>query len=721
MIPDHTITSPVRVCLTCYSHMRVVSSDSLHHILRKESFSSVASSLSICQWVLSLDEDQNAQTRNEFYYEAAPSSSLCLSILKLHTCISSCIHMILDQMIKSLFDVLTSNQVDYGLILNIIKTLLVSVRVIIETQQPGSIEMRPRREYVDLMLSRVDIVNMLVQQNCINKDLINSIILNESSNNQQSLQKLMEKLLEMERFELALNIGKKYGFDVKGIWKTWAVICLKNGKLMEARAKFRHVMEEPQTSSVNSKILQSIFDVFADDRTTIRLNQRTALKDRVDQIRKGKINALVAKDTVRVNTDTLLPKYLLDESLHYLKLYGCKEDCIKFYSRFGLWKSSLDVFLSEPSPGNLSTCFVQDFLLPAMKRSCFSRILTLIKSQDPTLSKSWKYLIAACKHFGKNNYFNVLHSLQVFMSDYIRAGISQVSHFFLEKPYNNYEELRKRLEHLTTARSHLQAFLENQSSHSSRSSYILIQTPAQVKKNIRTINHQIEITKTFAERGIAGFLPINFDSVHSELATADSPGSLTASLTASNIFSPTSSSKSNAGHASSPLTLFDESKARKTQLAALICVEMGNKIADGFALSHQLVQEYRLDAGLVYRLAGRMILVTRKAFVIDRLNQLLNCIRSADEPETLCDVVTGACIRACNHPELLEPMIKLLVSDVNKIDSYILCGKLRSAYLLAVRLERMTDVRRILAAAERTGQEIVKNWCVQWLQRNPST
>ena len=41
----------------------------------------------------------------------------------------------------------------------------------------------------------------------------------------------------------------------------------------------------------------------------------------------------------------------------------------------------------------------------------------------------------------------------------------------------------------------------------------------------------------------------------------------------------------------------------------------------------------------------------------------------------MCDIVVGACIRSCSSPELVESLIKLLTSDVNKIDAYILSAK----------------------------------------------
>ena len=721
VIPQVMPEVPVRVCINCYAQIKSTESSMPFFPSRKESLSSLSSSISVYQWLLSLDEDHNSLTRSDFYYEAAPSSSLCLSILKLHTNITSCISVILDNMIKSLIQSLTCSQVDYGLLINIVKTLLVSVKVILESHNLQG-DHAQRVEYVNLMLSRIDIINMLVMQSCINKDLIN-YILNDSQSNQQVLVKLMERLLEVERFELSLSIGKKYGLDVKGIWKTWGMICLKNGKFLEARSKFKHVMQQAclqntSSSENNSKMLQMIFECFEEHKTNIRFNSILSLKERVEQIKKGKLNQVVQKEARSVQSTSdpnVLPKQLLDEAHHYLSVYGSKEDSIRFYTKFGLWKNALDIFLSEGNPSSLSNCFIQDFLLLSMKKSCFAKILQLMKSSDPTLGKTYKYLIPSCKYFAKLNFFNVLHSLQVFMNDYLRAAITQVTHFYLEKPYTSYTQLKTRTSHLITAKNHLTSYL-NQSSHLKNNQFILHQNEVQVKKNIRTINHQLQMTKAFSERAVDGFLPFNFDDNSS---LVESP--ITSSFSASGIFDRSMSLESTAltDIKSYPLTLLDDSKSRKTQLAALVVVEFGPKIADGFSLAQQLIQEYRLDEGLIFRLAARIILLSKKSAIIERLNQLIICLRSFDLSSSLTDVVLGACIRSCNHTDLIEPMIKMLTSDINKIDAFIFTGKLRPAYLLAIRLERGSDVVRILAAAERTGQEMVRNWCQQWLQKNP--
>lgn len=73
--------------------------------------------------------------------------------------------------------------------------------------------------------------------------------------------------------------------------------------------------------------------------------------------------------------------------------------------------------------------------------------------------------------------------------------------------------------------------------------------------------------------------------------------------------------------------------------------------------------------------------------------------------------------RSCSDHSLIEPLIKLLSSDINKIDAYILSGKLKSAYLLAINLNRETDVIRVLEAAKRSDEQQIKKICEMWLKK----
>ncbi|KAI1295432.1 Zinc finger FYVE domain-containing protein 26 [Halotydeus destructor] len=693
LISEVNAFARVRVCDDCYIQTRAYND-------RKESINSCSSSLKLSQWALTLDETQNAITREEFCYEAAPSSSLCLSILRLHSQRTRCVSLFLDQMIKKLFDVLISPQVDYGLVISIIKTLLMSAKVICEEFN----ELRSQIHHIDLMLSRIDIVKMLVDQNCINKDLINCIIFNES---QQSMVKLQEKLLEMERFELALNIGMKHGLDVKGIWKAWAMVCLKNGRFMEARQKFRYVMVETSTNqqvvSLNSKHIHDIVETLKKQKRIPSV--RTHLRDRVKAIKNSQSSLLTSRELssqVAVEGSDI-PLVVYDEALYYLTKYGSKEDSIKFFSKFNLSKQAVEVFLSENSAVSLINSFVTDFFLVALRRGNLDSVFTLIRSLDPTLSKSWKYLIATCKHLSKHRQYSVLHTVQLFMGDYLRAAMTQINYFYLRKPLNNYTELHNRADHLKRAIVHCKQNLEVKG-HSHPGCFSLPQE--HVQRQIRTMNLQLEIASVFCEKKVKGVitfpdeLDTSMDSSMDSLQISDG------------VHSPPS--------LKSPLTLLDNSKGRKTQLAALVAVFAGDSVNESFRYTQQIIKDHRLDAPFVYRLTGRTILAVKPSRAIELLSQLLHCVQGTSpdsEASTVCDDILGACLRSCTNQELSEPLIKMMNSDVNKIDAYILSGKLKSAYLLAVRLERTVDVKRIMLLAERSEQEGVRKICHMWLQR----
>ncbi len=125
-----------------------------------------------------------------------------------------------------------------------------------------------------------------------------------------------------------------------------------------------------------------------------------------------------------------------------------------------------------------------------------------------------------------------------------------------------------------------------------------------------------------------------------------------------------------------------------------------------------------MDCAQVFRLSGRALVQMTQMKAIESISQLVDCIRaSAQFDSTLCDDVIGACIRSCSNSTLIEPLIKLLSSDINKIDAYILSGKLKSAYLLAISLNRETDVIRVLEASIRSNELQIKKICELWLKK----
>ena len=81
-------------------------------------------------------------------------------------------------------------------------------------------------------------------------------------------------------------------------------------------------------------------------------------------------------------------------------------------------------------------------------------------------------------------------------------------------------------------------------------------------------------------------------------------------------------------------------------------------------------------------------------------------------------------IKICNRNQKIskysteiENLVEQIKNDENKINAYILNGRLRSAYLIAIKLERVDLVKHISNVAERIGQNLVKDICIKWLDK----
>ena len=65
----------------------------------------------------------------------------------------------------------------------------------------------------------------------------------------------------------------------------------------------------------------------------------------------------------------------------------------------------------------------------------------------------------------------------------------------------------------------------------------------------------------------------------------------------------------------------------------------------------------------------------------------------------------------------IEDLIQLIKDDENKINAYILNGRLKSAYLIAIKIDRADIVKHISNVAERMNQNLIKDICLKWLEK----
>ena len=85
---------------------------------------------------------------------------------------------------------------------------------------------------------------------------------------------------------------------------------------------------------------------------------------------------------------------------------------------------------------------------------------------------------------------------------------------------------------------------------------------------------------------------------------------------------------------------------------------------------------------------------------------------------TICEVVS---VYATVHqnPKMAEKYASRLVDSDAKVRAYIYCGKLKAAYLLAVKLKNIELVQEILEEARVTDQATVVQLCIRYLELNP--
>jgi zinc finger FYVE domain-containing protein 26 len=147
-----------------------------------------------------------------------------------------------------------------------------------------------------------------------------------------------------------------------------------------------------------------------------------------------------------------------------------------------------------------------------------------------------------------------------------------------------------------------------------------------------------------------------------------------------------------------------------------------------------------LNSTLVYSQIGREL---AKQYNFREINSLLKCINESGYKEKIYasyDECISTCIRVfasmtpatsnvlssqqqqqqLQHSKEIEDLIQLIKDDENKINAYILNGRLKSAYLIAIKIDRADIVKHIANVAERMNQNLIKDICNKWLEKKTS-
>lgn len=456
------------------------------------------------------------------------------------------------------------------------------------------------------MISQTDIIKTLVNKNCTDESVLSTALSKDCTPT-----KLLEKLTETERFDLALDISMKSGLDVIPLWRTWAMRCLQNRNFQGAREKFRHCFPRLRlpgyrVSPGQSGLLAEILRVLA-QMEEIQL----PLTEKIELIKQRKEPVVIKFE----DDDLRSRPTIFAECLYYMKQYGATEVHIKFYVANNLWDLAVKDLVENVKKINIEKFFIGDIVQYATSRGRFEHLIKAFLQLDPNIVDTISYFKALYSFCANNRRYNLLNYIQTTIGDHIAAADTQIRLFFLKRPVKSYRELSSRITNLTSARESYQQYLQVLDNDATVVSSLFGKLPREVvEERIKLINSQTEITRNFSINEVSGC--INGIEIPSE----------------NNIEKALAVSDEEPDDA--PVTLFDRSERRKTFLTALVLIYFDLSCStyfskNGLDFAMQLIDDYKLNMMSVFKTAMRIIVEDESCDIIANATIVLERLKEA--------------------------------------------------------------------------------------------
>ncbi|OWA52931.1 Zinc finger FYVE domain-containing protein 26 [Hypsibius exemplaris] len=637
--------------------------------LRDRIVSPTGSSNSEHQWLFTTDEPTNQRLRSDFSFAEAPDAALCIGLLKLHSS-----HLVAGRELLKIGNELSEwigSHNDCGLehvtLVSIMRTLFFNAKLLLH-------EDKDNVDWInvcDTYLNQLQLVELLLDAGAAEIPSVQQLA------ELDTIRRVRDQLVQQERYALAVDLSTKAGLDPAHVWLSWGRCLLRVGKFAEAQEKLSKCLKIPvdkgQASPPSATALDDIMDVILDARMprrrgTLGADSVVNIVTQGDVLKADVVDAAVAEhESFRKMT----------ECLHYQELYGTHSTLLKFFVKRGLAQKALEYCLRENV--NVET-FMDTMVIPSLRSGQLSVFEDELLMSDPTLNKWADYLIGICKQLTKRNMNHVLLSFQLFIKDYARAATTCIMFFQTGPPSNSYQEYFDRLHHLEEAQKHLAAYLAQHTALSAESinRIRLSMSPEEVRKYIKTIKLQITITQLLAAK------PQNEERRVSVSACLP--------------------------------TLFGNAQAKTDLIAMLLELHNTPKVDDSIAA---VMDNHGLAAEEV---------LTKVAPLVSRegLKGILGVMLTMKKQKGLTDFAYDALvirmIIQCGHASVAlaskewDTFIKQMSSDEKKVDAFIRARKLRSAYLLAVQMQRVDLVALVGTEAQTAGDSAVQNLCSRWLE-----
>lgn len=218
------------------------------------------------EWAFSGTGRHDELLREEFSYGFAPSVSLCLSILALHsTTVSECSNFLLlhcskfESLLRPLQPGLPNPEIDYAMVTRMLHCLALAAKVrffqTFTSLKNSNVfffkQVRGGPPECDVVLEHAEIIRSVVQHRC-------EALLPMESLNQSSFRKLRDSLVLEEKWNLALEVSLKRGFPMTGVMAAWGIACLKSGCFETGTFRHSLSLENKKTLFLYIHFLQHV-------------------------------------------------------------------------------------------------------------------------------------------------------------------------------------------------------------------------------------------------------------------------------------------------------------------------------------------------------------------------------------------------------------------------------------------------------------------------------
>ncbi|XP_055857193.1 zinc finger FYVE domain-containing protein 26 homolog [Episyrphus balteatus] len=693
------------------------------------------------RWKLSGNITHDKLLREEFCYEHAPSVALCLSILSYHSDNRKCVDLLLFHCGKLEKLLVPNPEVDYELIAKMMNCLALAAKV-----RGGPPEVETIREHSDIIMS-------VVQNGC-------EALIPAGPLNNQNLRKLADSLVQVEKWQLALEIHWKCGFPTAGVMAAHGLACLRAGSFETAKEKLSHCMTKHSSEQENSTIIKIISNdaEFVDlnkkiDIPTIKRPNRSppllheVLKI-IESIPCSKLQPeTLARASIIRNSNTSLASLVskrrdniplhepainilntlanlkqlakgqytdntalnsLDNKRQILRQSRVFEECLHYVITYGSHSDIVDFFIRHKElstalkyfviQGQDVELFIHHIFLGFLRTGSVGELIQAMIDIDEHLGIWKEAILGTCRFLETKNLLNCLYELQIILKDPVRASMTCVK--FYSMNCQNFKQLHANALHLQNAHRHLQSELEM----SQWERINVDQRNKQQQTKFNSILMQMDakslnahINTLLRQMDVAKFL------AQCEEEQPMENGMLLTEHILKQIRIDTQSLP----------TLFD-SPQEKIQICILILLS-GKNIEEGFGLAYRIIQNYKLPIMKVFGATAKYLARNGR---LEETERLLNCIigNNGTTNREIDEILSIAINSATNNhqPEVktaLDSLAKKINSLELRISSYIFIGQLKSAYLLAIQHNRLNDIRKILHQAEATNQVHIKKLC----------